>query len=113
KKLSEHAARHGAGHNYLVMASAGSGKSNTIAWLAHRLSSLHTPTDPNELDADAVAGGLKPGTSVFDKVVIITDRRNLDAQLRATVGSFEQTAGLVVAIDEKHGAKSAQLARAL
>lgn len=113
KKLTAHASRHGAGHNYLVMASAGSGKSNTIAWLAHRLSSLHTPTDPNELDADAAAGGLKPGTSVFDKVVIITDRRNLDAQLRATVGSFEQTAGLVVAIDEKHGAKSAQLARAL
>ncbi|GAA4889151.1 type I restriction endonuclease subunit R [Saccharopolyspora cebuensis] len=113
KKLTAHAARHGAGHNYLVMASAGSGKSNTIAWLAHRLSSLHTPTDPDELDPDAAAGGLQPGTSVFDKVVIITDRRNLDAQLRDTVGSFERTAGLVVAIDEKHGAKSAQLARAL
>ncbi|MFJ3507699.1 type I restriction endonuclease subunit R [Streptomyces luteogriseus] len=113
KKLAGHAARHGAGHNYLGMASAGSGKSNTIGWLAHRLSSLHTPIDPAEIDPDALAAGLKPGAPVFDKVVIITDRRNLDAQLRETVGSFEKTAGLVVKIDEKHGAKSDQLAKAL
>ncbi|WP_255954750.1 type I restriction endonuclease subunit R [Streptomyces odontomachi] len=113
KKLADHASRHGAGHNYLGMASAGSGKSNTIGWLAHRLSSLHTPTDPTEIDPDAMAAGLKPGAPVFDKVVIITDRRNLDAQLRETVGSFEKTAGLVVKIDEKHGAKSDQLAKAL
>ncbi|MFE1453733.1 type I restriction endonuclease subunit R [Streptomyces sp. NPDC058735] len=113
KKLTAHAATHGAGHDYLVMASAGSGKSNTIGWLAHRLSDLHTPTDPRELDPEAVAKGLKPGVPVFDKVVVITDRRNLDAQLRETVGSFEQTAGLVVKIDEKHGAKGEQLAKAL
>jgi len=113
KKITSHVARHGTGHDYLVMASAGSGKSNTIAWLAYRLSSLHTPTDPAELDADAREKGLKPGTPVFDKVLIITDRRNLDAQLRATVGSFEQTAGTVVAIDEKQGSKSEQLAKRL
>lgn len=113
KQLTAHAARHGAGHNYLVMASAGSGKSNTIAWLAHRLSSLHTLGDRAALDPAALAAGVKPGSPVFDKVVIITDRRNLDAQLRATVGSFEQTAGLVVKIDEKYGAKSEQLAQAL
>ncbi|SEG25945.1 type I restriction enzyme, R subunit [Thermomonospora echinospora] len=113
KKLTAHAARHGAGHNYLVMASAGSGKSNTIAWLAHRLSSLHTPTDPGALDPEAVANGLKPGEPVFDKIIVITDRRNLDAQLRETIGSFEQTAGLVVKIDEKLGTKSEQLAKAL
>ncbi|MFE3198501.1 type I restriction endonuclease subunit R [Embleya sp. NPDC059237] len=105
KKLTAHAARHGAGHNYLVMASAGSGKSNTIGWLAHRLSDLHAAPDAIE--------GVKPGTPVFDKIIIITDRRNLDAQLRETVGSFEQTAGLVVKIDEKHGAKSDQLAKVL
>ncbi|SNS77296.1 type I restriction enzyme, R subunit [Asanoa hainanensis] len=99
KKLTAHAARHGAGHNYLMMASAGSGKSNAIAWLAHRLSSLHSESDP--------------GTPVFDKILIITDRRNLDSQLRDTIGSFEQTAGLVIKIDEKHGAKSEQLAKAL
>ncbi|MDG4829314.1 type I restriction endonuclease [Solwaraspora sp. WMMD1047] len=113
RELTAHAARHGAGQNYLVMASAGSGKSNTIAWLAHRLSSLHTPTDPAALDPDARAAGLRAGSPVFDKIVIITDRRNLDAQLRDTVGSFEQTAGLVVKIDEKQGAKSEQLAKAL
>jgi type I restriction enzyme, R subunit len=113
RRLTAHAARHGAGHNYLVMASAGSGKSNTIGWLAHRLSSLHTPTDPADLDPQARAGGLAPGEPVFDKVLIITDRRNLDVQLRETVGSFEQTAGLVVKVDERQGAKSAQLARAL
>ncbi|MEU3283078.1 type I restriction endonuclease subunit R [Streptomyces antibioticus] len=113
KKLTAHAATHGAGHDYLVMASAGSGKSNTIGWLAHRLSDLHTPTDPRELDPEAIAKGLKPGVPVFDKVIVITDRRNLDAQLRETVGNFEQTAGLVVKIDEKYGAKGEQLAKAL
>lgn len=113
KKLTAHAATHGAGHDYLVMASAGSGKSNTIGWLAHRLSDLHTPADPRELDPEAIAKGLKPGVPVFDKVIVITDRRNLDAQLRETVGNFEQTAGLVVKIDEKYGAKGEQLAKAL
>ncbi|TWH20363.1 type I restriction endonuclease subunit R [Prauserella rugosa] len=113
KKITAHAARHGSGNDYLVMASAGSGKSNTIAWLAYRLSSLHTPTNPAELDPEAREKGLMPGTPVFDKVLIITDRRNLDSQLSATVGSFEQTAGTVVAIDEKQGSKSEQLAKRL
>ncbi|MFE0250957.1 type I restriction endonuclease subunit R [Streptomyces sp. NPDC059010] len=114
KKLTAHAATHGAGQNYLVMASAGSGKSNTIGWLAHRLSDLHADTDPRALDTEALASKrITPGDPVFDKVIVITDRRNLDAQLRETVGSFSQTDGLVVKIDEKHGAKSEQLARAL
>ncbi|MEV0010603.1 type I restriction endonuclease [Streptomyces sp. NPDC047973] len=114
KKMAAHAAFHGVGQNYLVMASAGSGKSNTIGWLAHRLSDLHADTDPRALDPDALAAGrIKPGSPVFDKVIVITDRRNLDAQLRETVGSFSQTAGLVVKVDEKHGSKSEQLARAL
>ncbi|MCJ0871523.1 type I restriction endonuclease subunit R [Streptomyces sp. AP-93] len=114
KKLTAHAATHGAGQNYLVMASAGSGKSNTIGWLAHRLSDLHADNDPRVLNQEALTAGLiKPGAPVFDKVIVITDRRNLDAQLRETVGSFSQTDGLVVKIDEKHGAKSEQLARAL
>ena len=112
KKLTAHAATHGVGQNYLVMASAGSGKSNTIGWLAHRLSDLHADADPRALDPEALANDrLTPGEPVFDKVIVITDRRNLDAQLRETVGSFAQTDGLVVKIDEKHGAKSEQLAR--
>lgn len=112
KKLTAHAATHGAGHNYLVMASAGSGKSNTIGWLAHRLSDLHTaPMD--ELDPEAREAGLVPGKPVFDKIIIITDRRNLDSQLSDTVGGFERVQGLVVKIDDRLGAKSAQLAAAL
>ncbi len=63
--LEADAKEHGAGHNYLVQHSAGSGKSNSIAWLAHRLSSPHDRTD----------------TNVFDKVVVITDRIVLDRQL--------------------------------
>ncbi|MET8437460.1 type I restriction endonuclease [Streptomyces sp900116325] len=114
KKLTAHAATHGAGQNYLIMASAGSGKSNTIGWLVHRLSDLHADTDPSALDPEARANNrVTPGEPVFDKVIVITDRRNLDAQLRETVGSFSQTDGLVVKVDEKHGAKSEQLARAL
>ncbi|WP_327373586.1 DEAD/DEAH box helicase family protein [Streptomyces sp. NBC_01216] len=114
KKLTAHAATHGAGQNYLIMASAGSGKSNTIGWLVHRLSDLHADNDPRTLNTEALSAGfIKPGAPVFDKVIVITDRRNLDAQLRETVGSFSQTDGLVVKIDEKQGTKSEQLARAL
>jgi type I restriction enzyme R subunit len=86
---------------------------NLRMFAAHRLSSLHAHTDPANLDPVAVAAGLRPGAPVFDKVIVITDRRNLDAQLRETVGSFEQVAGLVVKVDEKLGAKSVQLAQAL
>ncbi len=84
---------HGAGRDSLVQHSAGSGKSNTIAWLAHRLSSLHDATD----------------AKVFDKVVVITDRRVLDRQLQDTIYQFEHAHGVVVRIDEN----SQQLADAL
>ena len=91
--IESHAREHGAGNNYLVQHSAGSGKSNTIAWLAHHLSSLHD------------AGEAK----VFDKVVVITDRIVLDKQLQATIAQFEKVSGVVVKIDES----SQQLADAL
>ena len=81
------------GRTYLVQHSAGSGKSNTIAWLAHRLSSLHDAAD----------------TKVFDKVVVITDRVVLDRQLQDTIYQFEHAHGVVVKIDEDSG----QLADAL
>ena len=93
-RLLEAAAREeGAGHDYLVQHSAGSGKSNTIAWLAHRLSVLHDAADE----------------AVFDKVVVITDRRVLDKQLQDTIYQFDHAHGVVVKIDED----SAQLAEAL
>lgn len=91
--LEAHAKAHGPGQNYLVEHSAGSGKSNTIAWTAHRLSSLHDATD----------------TKVFDKVVVITDRVVLDRQLQDTIYQFEHTRGVVEKIDKDSG----QLAEAL
>lgn len=93
RELAAHAATHGAGSNYLVQHSAGSGKSNTIAWLAHRLSALHSAD--NEL--------------VFDKIVVVTDRQVLDRQLQDTIYQFEHVTGVVQRIDED----SKQLAEAL
>lgn len=83
----------GAGANYLVQHSAGSGKSNSIAWLAHRLSTLHDEKDEK----------------VFDSVVVVTDRVVLDQQLQNTIYQFEHKQGVVQKIDRD----SAQLAEAL
>ncbi len=84
RRLVRHARENGQGQNYLIQHSAGSGKANAIAWLAHRLASLHGKDDKR----------------VFDSVIVVTDRIALDRQLSRTVSSFEQTAGLVEHIDE-------------
>ncbi|WP_448611834.1 type I restriction endonuclease subunit R [Geodermatophilus sp. URMC 60] len=97
ERLTAHAAKHGAGHSYLLQHSAGSGKSNSIAWLAHRLADLHTPSDPALLAADAALG---PDELIFDKVVVITDRRVLDKQLQDTIAGFEHVQGLLQRIDQ-------------
>ncbi|MFF1688617.1 MULTISPECIES: type I restriction endonuclease subunit R [unclassified Streptomyces] len=109
RQLTTHARQNGAGENYLVQHSAGSGKSNTIAWLAHRLSSLHTPEDPAQLGEAVREKGMVPNQPVFDKVIVITDRRVLDKQLQDTIYQFTHTPGVVVRIDED----SSQLAGAL
>ena len=96
-RLEAEARANGPGHRYLAQHSAGSGKSNSIAWLAHRLSKLHDDHDK----------------AVFDKVIVITDRRVLDDQLSATVAQFESVAGVVVRVEDKEGAKSTKLAEAL
>ena len=93
RKLVGHARSHGSGHNYLVQHSAGSGKSNSIAWLAHRLASLHDAKDQK----------------VFHSVVVVTDRRVLDQQLQNTIYQFEHKTGVVEKIDEN----TQQLAQAL
>lgn len=93
RKLVGAAATEGAGLHYLVQHSAGSGKSNSIAWLTHRLCSLH--------DAD--------DRKVFDSVVVITDRRVLDKQLQDTIYQFEHAQGVIARIDKN----SAQLASEL
>jgi len=83
----------GTGHNYLVQHSAGSGKSNSIGWLAHRLASLHDDNDRR----------------VFDSVIVVTDRVVLDQQLQDTIYQFEHKHGVVQKIDEN----STQLAEAI
>ncbi len=93
RKLVSSSKAQGAGHNYLVQHSAGSGKSNSIAWLAHRLSSLHNTDDQK----------------IFDTVVVITDRRVLDQQLQDTIYQFEHKQGVVQKIDEN----TQQLAKSL
>jgi type I restriction enzyme R subunit len=93
RKAEADARSNGAGQNYLIQHSAGSGKSNSIAWLAHRLASLHTRDD----------------RKVFDSVVVVTDRRVLDKQLQDTIYQFEHKQGVVQKIDENSG----QLAEAL
>lgn len=85
RKLVAHVREHGSGHNYLIQHSAGSGKSNSIAWAAYRMASLH---DSNNVP-------------VFNSVIIVTDRKVLDQQLQATVTGFDHTLGSVVTIDEK------------
>ena len=93
RRLEEAARDEGTGNNYLVEHSAGSGKSNTIGWLAHRLSSLHS--HDNE--------------QIFDSVIVVTDRVVLDQQLQETIYEFEHKRGVVQKIDKD----SRQLAEAL
>ena len=89
----------GPGQKYLIQHSAGSGKSNSIAWSAHQLSSLY--------DAS--------GNKLFHSVIVVTDRTVLDAQLQDTIAQFEQTDGVVGRINnqEGDGSKSEKLAKAL
>lgn len=93
RKLIATARQEGAGYNYLIQHSAGSGKTNSISWLSHRLASLHDQQD----------------TKVFDCVVVITDRKVLDQQLQDAIYQIEHAQGVVKAIDQD----SKQLAEAL
>jgi type I restriction enzyme R subunit len=93
RRLVSDARANGPGQSYLVQHSAGSGKSNTIAWTAHQLSNVHDAHD----------------RKVFDKVIVITDRVVLDRQLQDTIFQFDHKPGVVEKIDKR----SAQLAAAL
>jgi len=83
RRIIAHARENGPGKNYLIQHSAGSGKSNTIGWLAHHAIKLHDAADQ----------------PVFDTAIIVTDRIVLDRQLQGTVSQFEQTQGVVKKID--------------
>jgi type I restriction enzyme, R subunit len=87
RRLVADAQEQGPGQRYLIEHSAGSGKSNSISWLAHQLSVLHDSLDKR----------------VFDSIIVITDRRVLDKQLQQTVQQFEQTLGVVENIDKTSG----------
>jgi type I restriction enzyme R subunit len=93
KKLIATAGMEGPGGNYLIQHSAGSGKTNSISWLSHRLASLHDAKD----------------AKVFDCVVVITDRQVLDQQLQDAIYQIEHAQGVVKAIDQD----AKQLAAAL
>ncbi|OJA40217.1 type I restriction endonuclease subunit R [Burkholderia ubonensis] len=87
----------GSGQRYLIQHSAGSGKTNSIAWTAHFLADLH--------DAEH--------RKIFDSVLVVSDRTVLDAQLQEAIFDFERTTGVVATITNEHGSKSAQLGQAL
>lgn len=93
RRLSKDSKASGAGKNYLIQHSAGSGKSNSIAWLAYRLSSLYNKNDKR----------------IFDSVIVVTDRNVLDQQLQNTIYQFEHKQGVVEKIDKD----SQQLAEAI
>ncbi|MBM7620168.1 type I restriction enzyme R subunit [Bacillus tianshenii] len=93
KKVISHAKAFGPGQSYLIQHSAGSGKTNSISWLSHRLATLHN--DNNE--------------SVFDGAIVVTDRKVLDKQLQKAVYQLEHKAGMVEKVEEN----STQLADAL
>ena len=78
RQLLKHAREHGAGQRYLVQHSAGSGKSNSIAWLAHQLTGLE-----------------HDGKVLFDSIIVVTDRRNLDKQISETIKQFTQVRAVV------------------
>ena len=96
-RLVEASREQGPGRRYLIQHSAGSGKTNSISWLAHRLSVLHDEAN-------------KP---VFDSVIVITDRNILDTQLQEAIRQIDRTPGVVAHIAGLGGAKSQELAEAL
>ena len=96
RKLLADAGRNGAGKRYLIQHSAGSGKSNSIAWLAHQIIGLRKAEAP-----------------VFDSIIVVTDRRILDQQIRGTIKQFAQVGATVGAVKEGDGSKTKQLSQFL
>jgi len=97
RKLRAAVGTEGAGGKYLIQHSAGSGKTNSIAWAAHFLADLHTEADEK----------------LFSTVIVVSDRNVIDAQLQDALFGFERTTGVVATIRSEGGAKSNQLADAL
>ena len=100
--------KEGTGEKYLIQHSAGSGKSNSIAWLSHQLASLHYGSKHEALKKQI-------GDKVFDSVIVITDRTVLDSQLQDTIYRFDHNEGMIARVnrEEAQGSKSSQLASEL
>jgi len=97
RKLQAAVRLEGPGGKYLIQHSAGSGKTNSIAWTAHFLAELHNALDQK----------------VFDTVLVVSDRNVIDAQLQEALFDFQRTSGVVAVIKNSEGSKSAALAEAL
>jgi type I restriction enzyme R subunit len=97
RKLVAAVLEEGPGTKFLVQHSAGSGKTNSIAWSAHFLSELHDAED----------------RKVFDSVIVVSDRRVIDSQLQQAIFDFERVQGVVETIKNEGSSKSGQLAKAL
>ncbi len=97
RKLRAAVLEEGPGGKYLIQHSAGSGKTNSIAWTAHLLADLHDDRDEK----------------IFSSVVVVSDRNVIDTQLQEAIFAFERTTGVVATITNEAGAKSGQLAEAL
>lgn len=97
RKLVADVLAQGPGQRYLIQHSAGSGKTNSIAWTAHFLADLHGAQHQK----------------LFDSVLVVSDRNVLDAQLQEAIFDFERTTGVVATITHESGSKSAQLGQAL
>ena len=85
RELLKNAQDNGSGQKYLIQHSAGSGKSNSISWLAHQLVGLHDKSGTN---------------NIFDTIIVVTDRRVLDKQIRDNIKQFQQVNGVVQAITD-------------
>ncbi len=97
RKLRQAILAEGAGQKYLIQHSAGSGKTNSIAWTAHHLADLHDERDEK----------------IFSSVVVVSDRNVIDTQLQEAIFAFERTTGVVATITNENGSKSGKLAEAL
>lgn len=97
RRLAEDVLAQGPGQRYLIQHSAGSGKTNSIAWSAHFLADLHDASH----------------RKLFDSVLVVSDRNVLDTQLQEAIFDFERTTGVVATITHEHGSKSEQLSKAL
>lgn len=97
RKIQAAVAKEGAGGKYLIQHSAGSGKTNSIAWTAHFLAELHDAKHQK----------------VFDSILVVSDRNVIDSQLQEAIFDFQRTSGVVATITNKDGSKSEKLAQAL